>query len=185
MDKNLEQQIRFADALASSYFATLSRLRESARRGLTGGAVYLEETLQRAVAEAASTVDDLLAATQTAMNIAQAMGLEAAPVFEPFEAPVLEEETNLIRLNEALQARAELRGLQNRFPEVSWTNSLDDVDTDLFSSKRKSLFIIAGSTVAIGGVLAIFYPTYAFIFGMLAVMLLGKPVMREIIWRKS
>ncbi len=185
MDSNLEQQIRFADALGSSYFATLTRLRESARRGVTGKVVYLEETLQSAVGEAASTVEDFLDATRTARDTAKSLGLEPGTSFEPFEAPALEEESEFIRLDEALQARAELRGLQNNFPEVNWADSLSDVDTDLFSSKRKNLYIMAGSAVAVGGVLAVFYPMGAFIFGMLAVMLLGKPVLQEIIWRKS
>ncbi len=185
MDSNLEQQIRFADALASSYFATLTRLKQSARKGIGGRVVYLEETLQSAVGEAASTVDDLLAATDTAKSTAQALGLNSEPAFESFDAPVLEEESAFMRLNEAMEARAELRGLQNNFPEVNWADSLSGVDMDLFSSKRKNLYIIAGSAVAVIGVLAIFYPMGAFIFGMLAVMLLGKPVLKEIIWRKS
>ena len=185
MDSNLEQQIRFADALGNSYFATLTRLRQSAQRDITGKVVYLEETLQSAVGEAAASVEDFLDATRKAKSTARKLGLAPSASFEPFDAPALEEQSEFIRLNEALQARAELRGLQKSFPEVNWSDSLGGVDIDLFSSTRKNLYIIAGSAVAVVGVLAIFYPTYALMIGLLAVMLLGKPVLQQIIWRKS
>lgn len=185
--QQLEQQIRFADQLASSYFSTLTRLRASGRRAVGGGMAYREDSLQSAIGDATGLADNLIDSTNQAKATAAATGIEGLPSqAEPFEAPALDDEQyTLIRLEEAQTALAEIRGLQAALPHVDWSNPSDDLDVDLFASKKKNAFIVGGVIAVAAVVLAFFYPMPAFIVGMFAVFFLGKPIMRELIWRRS
>lgn len=184
--QRLEQQIRFADQLARSYVLALTRLRASGRRAVGGGTAYRKDSLETGVAEATRLADNLIDAARDATATAAAAGVEGVPgSTEAIEAPELnEEERALIRLDEARAAAAAIRGLQAGLPQIDWSDPSGDLDVDLFASKKRTALIIGGLFAAVAITLAFFYPVPALVVGSLAVFVAGRPIAREIIWRR-